>query len=1367
MESILGRALEYTLKHWLKSFSRDQFKLQGRTVQLYNLDLNGDVLHSSVGFPPALNVTAAKVGKLEITLPSVSNVQIEPIIVQIDRLNLVLEENFDFEPSETQPSCSPSSASTKGSGYGFADKEKFLSFSFLFLRDHLLSRAAAFNNSCILCVFVGTDLRWAPTPPPSWASATATIFRHTVLAKPTNIVGFSQGLLSLTVQLATLSPKLGNLLSYCLVSHSFDKERLRKPSPLILGSYDDPGERVEFVYISMLWNPKHSYFYCVGLTEISVGKRTIPTPEMLRRVDRRGDDDVVVDSETTFTMLPESLYNLVVAEFSRRVGRVHKRASEIADGMTIQIDTVNLLLETRGSASRQGGATWTPPMASITIHNLLLYTTNESWEVVNLKEAREFSSNKKYIYVFKKLEWESLSIDLLPHPDMFTDATLGRSQEGANLRDEDGAKRVLFGGERFIEGISGEAYITIQRTELNSPFGLEVQLHVTEAVCPALSEPGLRALLRFITGLYVCLNRGNVDFKAQQASLSEGDSDSNLTRITVAGLFLRDTFSFPPSTLVQPSMQSVTGDAFQVPAFARSFCPPIYPLGEQQWLSIVGTPLICLHSIQIVPSPLPPSFASQTVIDCQPLMIHLQEESCLTISSFLADGIVVNPGDILPDFSVKSFIFTLKGLDLTVPLDKTQLDNSETNMDNKIKTSFAGARLQIENLFFLDSPSLKLKILNLEKDPACFCLWEDQPIDASQKKWTAGVSQLTLSLEASTGKLGHQNSLGWTAGLWRCVNLRDASIEVAMVTADGNPLLKVPPPGGIVRVGIACEQYLSNTSVEQLFFVLDLYAYFGRVSEKIAIAGKKKQLKDVRNKSFSGKLMDKIPSDTSVTLTLKNLQLQFLEPSSVNAEGMPLAQFVGDDLSFSATHRTLGGAIVVSSTLNWERVVIDCVDSKEPLACEKDSYFSTGENVPSISDVGYPKLRPVFWVHNKKELLNGNAHSYPFLDISVVHVVPFCIVDMESHTLNVSAVVSGVRLGGGVNYFEALLHRFGILGPDGGPGKCLSKGLENLQTGPLAKLFKATPLISDNSENVETAGEGRDTSFPNLKNPDIVDVTIELKDWLFALEGAQEMAERWWFSVHEDVKREERYWHTTFHTLRVNAKSCPKNIPDRKSQSRRIQPYPVELVTVKTPILLSSSLMQCVGVQGLQIMKPHTQKDIPMSLITVNGVKEFTEKIGGTDLENEAVVTKEEVQHLTFLCKSEIDSAGRITAGVLRLFKLEGSVGQSAIDQLGNLGSEGINKIFSPEKHSLDGSVCSCGGFSPLQNLTNESPSKTMEPTLALLEEAVADSKAKINSLMTDIGTSESSFQHLTVVKDLSQKIESLQGLVLQLREQL
>ncbi|MFS7972149.1 hypothetical protein Hanom_Chr09g00841351 [Helianthus anomalus] len=33
----MARALEYTLKYWFKSFIRDQFKLQGRTVQLSNL----------------------------------------------------------------------------------------------------------------------------------------------------------------------------------------------------------------------------------------------------------------------------------------------------------------------------------------------------------------------------------------------------------------------------------------------------------------------------------------------------------------------------------------------------------------------------------------------------------------------------------------------------------------------------------------------------------------------------------------------------------------------------------------------------------------------------------------------------------------------------------------------------------------------------------------------------------------------------------------------------------------------------------------------------------------------------------------------------------------------------------------------------------------------------------------------------------------------------------------------------------------------------------------------------------------------------------------------------------------------------------
>lgn len=159
---------------------------------------------------------------------------------------------------------------------------------------------------------------------------------HTALGEPIGVAGFGRGLLSLPAQLATFSPQLGNHFSYCLVSHSFDTERVRRPSPLILGRYDEKEKRVgddeaEFAYTSMLDNPKHPYFYSVGLVGISVGRKNIPAPEFLKRVDGKGNGGVVVDSGTTFTMLPASFYESVVAEFDRRVGRVHERANEIED----------------------------------------------------------------------------------------------------------------------------------------------------------------------------------------------------------------------------------------------------------------------------------------------------------------------------------------------------------------------------------------------------------------------------------------------------------------------------------------------------------------------------------------------------------------------------------------------------------------------------------------------------------------------------------------------------------------------------------------------------------------------------------------------------------------------------------------------------------------------------------------------------------------------------------------------------------------------------------------------------------------------------------------------------------------------------
>ncbi|KAM1807944.1 hypothetical protein ACFX11_030883 [Malus domestica] len=1221
MESILARALEYTLKYWLKSFSRDQFKLQGRTVQLSNLDINGDALHSSMGLPPALNVATAKVGKLEIVLPSVSNVQIEPIVVQIDRLDLVLEEKSDLD--ERSPRSSPSSSSSAmGSGYGFADK--------------------------------------------------------------------------------------------------------------------------------------------------------------------------------------------------------------IADGMTLEILTVNLLLETRGGGRSHEGASWASPLGSITIRNLFLYTTNENWQVVSLKESREFSSDKKFIYLFKKLEWESLSIDLLPHPDMFMDANIARTEDGRNQRDDDGAKRVFFGGERFIEGISGQAYITVQRTELNSPLGLEVQLHITEAICPAISEPGLRALLRFMTGLYVCLNRGDVDSNTQQrstqaagrsmvsivvdhiflcikdaafsemldllaefklellmqslffsrASVSDGEIDNNLSRVMIGGLFLRDTFSRPPCTLVQPSMHAVSEKPLHVPDFGKNFCPPIYPLGDQEWQLIKGVPFLCLHSLQIKPSPIPPSFASQTVINCQPLMIDLQEGSCLRIASFLADGIVVNPGAVLPDFSVNSLTFTLKELDVTVPLDRDKLCDRANNKDSIYQSTFSGARLHIENLLFSESPSLKLRLLNLEKDPACFCLWEDQPIDASQKKWSARASHISLSLEKCTKSAGLQSSLDGNSGMWRCVELKDACVEVAMVTADGSPLTNVPPPGGIVRVGVACQNYLSNTSVEQLFFVLDLYSYFGRVSEKIVLVGKNTGKRN-KDHSIDLKLIDKVPNDTAVSLAVKNLQIKFLESSSVNIEGMPLVQFIGDDLFIKVTHRTLGGAVAVSSTIHWDSVEVDCVDTEGNLAHENGSVLTSVENGLSTSGNGYPQLRPVFWIHNQiKHQSNGKAFVNPFLDVSMVHVIPLNERDAECHSLNVSACISGIRLGGGMNYAESLLHRFGILGPDGGPGKGLSKELEKLQAGPLSKLFKPLHLIVDVKED-GSPGDGRESGVLHLGKPDDVDVSVEFKNWLFSLEGEREIAERWWFDNHEDVQREERCWHTTFHNLHVKAKGGPKHMLNGNGKSYRTQNYPVELVTV--------------GVEGLQILKPHSQKSNNVAVLPANGIKETAETSAGIDLEFrmvipedpvdhkmvewavenvkfsvkqpiEAVVTKDELQHLTFLCKSEVESMGRMTAGILRLLKLEESIGEAAMEQLSNLGTEGIDKLLSPAKLSRGGSFSSTGLSQ--SNLIIETPSTTatLESTVASLEEAFTDSQSKCTALLADLGSSEPSAQHLATVKELNQKLQSMQSLLTQLR---
>uniref|UniRef100_A0A0A9DBL9 Peptidase A1 domain-containing protein n=1 Tax=Arundo donax TaxID=35708 RepID=A0A0A9DBL9_ARUDO len=158
---------------------------------------------------------------------------------------------------------------------------------------------------------------------------------HTALAEPVGVAGFGRGPLSLPAQ---LSPALSGRFSYCLVAHSFHADRLIRPSPLILGRSPDaarlgPAE-TDFVYTPLLHNPKHLYFYSVALEAVSVGTRRIQARRELGYVDHAGNGGMVVDSGTTFTMLPNETYARVAEEFARSMAAARFVRAEHAEAQT-------------------------------------------------------------------------------------------------------------------------------------------------------------------------------------------------------------------------------------------------------------------------------------------------------------------------------------------------------------------------------------------------------------------------------------------------------------------------------------------------------------------------------------------------------------------------------------------------------------------------------------------------------------------------------------------------------------------------------------------------------------------------------------------------------------------------------------------------------------------------------------------------------------------------------------------------------------------------------------------------------------------------------------------------------------------------
>lgn len=1070
-------------------------------------------------------------------------------------------------------------------------------------------------------------------------------------------------------------------------------------------------------------------------------------------------------------------------------------ADKIADGVTLQVGTVNLMLETRGG-TRQEGASWTPPLAAITIHNLLLYTTNEVWQVVNLKEARDFSNDKRCIFVFKKLEWDSFSVDLLPHPDMFTDERLTSSKSN---KDDDGAKRLFFGGERFLDDISGKAFITMHRTEQNNPLGLEVQVQVPEITCSALSEPGLRALLRFMTGMYVCMNRGDViprsmpsgaeaagrsmvqvavehlflcikdaDFQLElllqslhymRSSIANGDSTKTLARISINGMFLRDTFSEPRLTLMQPGRQrqEMPNEPLPVPNFAsEELWPRIYPLSNSACEN-ASVPTLCLYSVQMVPSPAPPVLASQTVVQCLPLMVELHEESCLRLASFLVDGVVVDHGVVKATTSVDSLYISLKQLDLLIPVEGA--DHSGELFDDYHNQDFNGARLHVENFVFVQSPSLSLKTLDLDKDPACFMLWQGQPIDASQRRWVMRATHMSVALETDINEpAGGHSELDWSFGLWRCMEMTEPCMEVAMVTGDGDPILTVPPPGGIVRFGVYCKSLTSNTSLEQLFFVLRMYEHLGKVNDSLVKATKTS--KTVKSAGVSrassmkslgsyGSILEMAPSDTAVVINLGFIELKFLESLSEleESQGTPLVQFAGSGIGLKVAHRTLGGAIAIASKLMWQDVLVECVETNQ-LCSSSLELPSNGHSVVEGT------MRPVFWIRNGKYEKNCDpGFSLPvasndvcFLDIDVTNVIPYQPEDAECHSLRVICKICGIKLGGGIVYSEALLHRFGVLGPDGGPGKGLKKVLKNLSNGPFARLLTPPPQIKRDKENGDN-----DAWEPGI--PDKIDLCVLLKDWVLALEADSD-------GFEDAYLRRERCWHLAFQCFSIAAQGGHEDSAEKKAAA--LPKHPVETIvagmegltfmkpssplglSTETPPVVNSSIVNDEHPKGRRGQQLQNGLDVEVLF----GLKEDEE---GSDMHTgqwaikhvksgikkpvEVEATKEEIEYLIETVRMEIEAASRVAAGLMQLLELRGSIGEATIKQLSSIGSGSLDRLITPERIGRRSSIGSVSSI-PVHK-SNPKENLQADIHLSRLEHVVMNSQeicAKLRMLNSKLG---------------------------------
>lgn len=380
----------------------------------------------------------------------------------------------------------------------------------------------------------------------------------------------------------------------------------------------------------------------------------------------------------------------------------------------------------------------------------------------------------------------------------------------------------------------------------------------------------------------------------------------------------------------------------------------------------------------------------------------------------------------------------------------------------------------------------------------------------------AAIALETENLDDSTRETTSA-ATDWGAKLRHCVETSDLGVEAAMLSGDGQPLMTFLPSGGIVRLGLSCKQCVAHMSQEQYSFVLKMYGLAGRAGEAFYELSKSITRKEIQmnfEETDRKKLLDMMPADTAVVLSVNSLEFKLLAigPGQVSKDGPTLAKLLSWGVLLSVTHKKLAGAAMITSKLDWQDIRIECVefepaalergtpstqevknhvsssdsfsrspDSSVILSSSNSSRASSMERQPSGPAGKDPLLEeqtsfvpdsfnlcPVIWVGKERgsmapvERKVGENDAYrspttPFLDINVETLIPYKKQETDSCKLQVIARVGGVRLGGSMCQVESLLLRHRFIGPRGVPGPNIKKLMKFISNGPLAYMSRPSP----------------------------------------------------------------------------------------------------------------------------------------------------------------------------------------------------------------------------------------------------------------------------------------------------------------------